>query len=63
MGGWTLEWSEVDPAQCWVELINIWLSEEFKASLQFGKGVSVKEECGATEASTGNSDEWSEYYQ
>lgn len=47
MGGWTLEWSEGDPTQCWVELLSSWLTDDFKASLQFNKGASNKEECGA----------------
>lgn len=34
MAEWRWEWSECDPAQCWVELFNIWSLEEFQGWLR-----------------------------
>ena len=42
MGTWSLEWSEGDPAQCWIKLAQI--SKDFRSCLQCESWVCSGEE-------------------
>ena len=41
MGRWVLEWSDCDPAQCWVELLHMWRSGGIREQLTCKQGGSI----------------------
>ena len=45
MGGWSLEWSECDPYQCWEELRDNWEATEFRSWLRYRQGIPMLDAC------------------